>query len=144
MFALRERKWRGKAPLAHDPEGKTLGILGMGGIGRNLKKKAEAFGMKVIYYNRKQLSDELAAGAKYVSFDELLATSDVISLNIPLNVSPQSPERRGRTDWLSAQSCAASLTGVTATYPTHNLYPRIREDEEGRGDHQHCAWRCDR
>lgn len=87
MMALREGKWRGQpAPaLGHDPEGKVLGILGMGGIGRNLKKKAEAFGMEVIYYNRRQLSEELAAGAKYVSFDELLATSDVLSLNLPLN-----------------------------------------------------------
>lgn len=34
IFALREGKFRGKAPLAHDPEEKVLGILGMGGIGR--------------------------------------------------------------------------------------------------------------
>ncbi len=88
MFALREGKWRGHPPppLGHDPEGKVLGILGMGGIGRNLKKKAEAFGMQVQYFNRNQLPEELSGGAKYVSFDELLATSDVISLNLPLNV----------------------------------------------------------
>ena len=43
--------------------------------------------MKVIYHNRNRLSEELAAGAKYVSFEELLSTSDVISLNLPLNVS---------------------------------------------------------
>ena len=59
----------------------------MGGIGRNLKKKAEAFGMKVIYHNRRELSAELADGAKYVSFEELLGQSDVVSLNLPLNVS---------------------------------------------------------
>lgn len=89
MSALREGKWRGQPaiPLGHDPQGKILGILGMGGIGRNLKKKAEAFGMKVIYHNRRKLSDEMAAGAQYVSFDELLSTSDVVSLNLPLNVS---------------------------------------------------------
>lgn len=88
MQALREGKWRGQPlpALGHDPEGKVLGILGMGGIGRNLKKKAEAFGMRVIYHNRHQLSEELAAGAEYVTFDELLAKSDVISLNLPLNV----------------------------------------------------------
>lgn len=88
MIALREGKWRGHPPppLGHDPEGKVLGILGMGGIGRNLKKKAEAFGMRVIYHNRSKLSEELAGGADYVSFDELLGTSDVISLNLPLNV----------------------------------------------------------
>lgn len=59
----------------------------MGGIGRNLKKKAEAFGMKVIYHNRRKLSEELSGGAQYVTFDELLSTSDVLSLNLPLNVS---------------------------------------------------------
>ncbi|EEA20339.1 glyoxylate reductase [Talaromyces marneffei ATCC 18224] len=87
MHALRQGKWRGDPapPLGHDPEGKVLGILGMGGIGRNLKKKAEAFGMKVIYHNRRQLSETMSAGAEYVTFDELLAKSDVISLNLPLN-----------------------------------------------------------
>ena len=75
-------------PLGHDPEGKTLGILGMGGIGRDLKKKAEALQMKVQYYNRHPLSEELGSGAKYVQFEELLRTSDVISVNVPLNVSP--------------------------------------------------------
>lgn len=89
MLALRAGQWRGNPPppLGHDPEGKVLGILGMGGIGRNLKKKAEAFGMSVIYHNRRKLSEEQSGGAEYVSFDELLARSDVLSLNLPLNVS---------------------------------------------------------
>lgn len=87
MLALREGKWRGSPPppLGHDPQGKVLGILGMGGIGRNLMKKAAAFDMKTQYYNRSQLSEELSGGAKYVSFEELLKTSDVLSLNLPLN-----------------------------------------------------------
>ncbi len=63
----------------------------MGGIRRNLKKKADVFGMKTIYYNRTELEPELSAGAEYVSFDELLARSDVLSLNLPLNVSPRPP-----------------------------------------------------
>jgi D-3-phosphoglycerate dehydrogenase len=88
MMALRQGKWRGQPPpsLGHDPEGKVLGILGMGGIGRNLKKKADAFGMKTIYHNRRRLAGDLEGCADYVSFDELLAQSDVISLNLPLNV----------------------------------------------------------
>ena len=49
-------------------------------------KKAAAFGMIMQYHNRTRLSEELSGGAKYVSFDELLATSDVLSLNLPLNV----------------------------------------------------------
>jgi len=57
----------------------------MGGIGRNLKRKAEAFGMKVIYHNRHRLGPEVANGAEYVGFDELLARADVLSLNLPLN-----------------------------------------------------------
>ncbi|KAH8808318.1 D-isomer specific 2-hydroxyacid dehydrogenase [Xylogone sp. PMI_703] len=89
MLALRAGHWRGSPPppLGHDPQGKVLGILGMGGIGRNLMKKAAAFGMTTQYYNRTKLSDELSGGVKYVSFDELLATSDVLSLNLPLNKS---------------------------------------------------------
>ena len=90
MIALRTNTWRGNPPppLGHDPEGKVLGILGMGGIGRNLKTKMEAFGMKVQYHNRHELSEEKSGGAKYVGFEELLKTSDVISLNLPLNVRP--------------------------------------------------------
>ncbi|KAF4626167.1 hypothetical protein G7Y89_g11994 [Cudoniella acicularis] len=69
----------------HDPRGKTLGILGMGGIGRNVAVKARGFGMKIRYYNRNPLDAELSGGAEYVSFDALMATSDVLSLNLPLN-----------------------------------------------------------
>ncbi|KAK9375578.1 D-isomer specific 2-hydroxyacid dehydrogenase [Lipomyces chichibuensis] len=85
MSTLRKGNWNKGVPLSHDPEGKVLGILGMGGIGRAVKRRAEGFGMITQYHNRKPLSNEMAAGAKYVGFDELLATSDVISLNLPLN-----------------------------------------------------------
>lgn len=87
MVALRKEAWRGSpAPaLGHDPQGKVLGILGMGGIGRNLSKKAKAFGMSTIYHNRRKLDDKSAAGAEYVSFEELLKRSDVLSLNLPLS-----------------------------------------------------------
>lgn len=72
----------------------------MGGIGRDLKGKAEALGMRVQYHNRKELDGDLAGGARYVGFDELLRTSDVISLNLPLNVSLLPP---------SAPFCALTL-----------------------------------
>ncbi|KAK4943856.1 glyoxylate reductase [Elasticomyces elasticus] len=87
MVALRRGDWRGKPPpyLGHDPQGKTLGILGMGGIGRNMKQKAAAFGMTTIYHNRRELDASLADGAEYVSFEDLLKRSDVLSLNLPLN-----------------------------------------------------------
>lgn len=69
---------------------KTLGILGMGNIGRNIKRKAEAFGMRVIYHNRRGPIDhsshsQVGEKAEYVSFDDLLRLSDVLSINTPLN-----------------------------------------------------------
>ena len=43
LLSLRKGKWRGNSPpLGHDPEGKALGILGMGGIGRNMARKMQA------------------------------------------------------------------------------------------------------
>ena len=89
LLALRDGKWRGNPPppLGHDPEGKVLGILGMGGIGKNLKKKSEALGMRVVYHNRRKMNEEEAGGADYMEFEELLRESDVISVNLPLNVS---------------------------------------------------------
>lgn len=87
MHALRKEQWKGKpAPaLGHDPQGKVLGILGMGGIGRNMSKKAAAFGMTTIYHNRRQLDGDKAGGAEYVGFEDLLKKADVLSLNLPLN-----------------------------------------------------------
>ena len=90
IMAIRNKTWKGKTPpppLGHNPQGKILGILGMGGIGSNVKVKAEAFGMNVIYHNRKPLDDKTAGGADYVGFDDLLAKSDVLSLNLPLNAN---------------------------------------------------------
>ncbi|PLB38555.1 D-mandelate dehydrogenase-like dehydrogenase [Aspergillus candidus] len=87
LAALRAGKWHGQTTLGHDPQGKVLGILGMGGIGREMAHRAKAFGMKIHYHNRSRLSPELEGDATYVSFDELLASSDVLSLNLALNPS---------------------------------------------------------
>lgn len=86
LTVLRQGQWgKTKLPMARDPYGKTLGILGMGSIGRNMAAKARAFGMKIQYHNRSKLSPDLEAGAEYVDFKTLLATSDVLSLNLSLN-----------------------------------------------------------
>lgn len=69
-----------------DLKGKTIGIVGTGKIGRNMAHFAEAFGMRVIAFD-KFPNDSLAkeCGFTYVSLDELLAHSDVISLHLPEN-----------------------------------------------------------
>jgi lactate dehydrogenase-like 2-hydroxyacid dehydrogenase len=125
MGTLREGSFKGSVfKLGHNPRGKSLGILGMGGIGRNVAAKAKGFGMKIQYFNRKELSEELSGGAKYVSFDELLATSDVLSLNLPLNVS-----------------CSIRLRGLLlmVTHKTYHFNPGIQQDEERHCRGQHCT-----
>ncbi len=66
--------------------GKTLGIVGMGAIGKALARRAVASGMSVVYHNRKKVSEaiEQELGAEYLTFNELLQTADVVSLNTPL------------------------------------------------------------
>ncbi|MEM3007681.1 MAG: D-glycerate dehydrogenase [Candidatus Nitrosotenuis sp.] len=68
-----------------DLEGKTLGIFGMGRIGQAVAKRATAFDMKIIYHSRKKLSQTLEnkLRAKYVSFDELIRKSDILSIHVP-------------------------------------------------------------
>ncbi|CCG82495.1 putative Hydroxyisocaproate dehydrogenase [Taphrina deformans PYCC 5710] len=85
MGNARTGKWKDGLPISHDPEGKVLGILGMGGIGRALAKRARGFDMEIIYHNRNKLPADQEGGARYVTFDQLLAQSDCISLNLPLN-----------------------------------------------------------
>jgi lactate dehydrogenase-like 2-hydroxyacid dehydrogenase len=85
--SLRQGNFKKGIDFGHDPQGKTLGILGMGRIGRAVKRRAEPFGMKVMYHNRNPLPAEQSLDTEYVTFDELLANSDVISVHVPLSSS---------------------------------------------------------
>ncbi|EEH15909.2 hypothetical protein PABG_05996 [Paracoccidioides brasiliensis Pb03] len=81
--AIRAGHWRSEMELGHDPQGKVLGILGMGGVGMQVALRAQAFGMRIIYHNRNRINPE-PEGMVYVSFDDLLTQSDIISLNCSL------------------------------------------------------------
>ncbi|MBW2618469.1 MAG: D-glycerate dehydrogenase [Deltaproteobacteria bacterium] len=95
---LRRGEFFGIAPLfmlGDDLAGQTLGIFGLGRIGRAVAKRGLVFGLRIIYHNRRpdpQAAKEL--GAEYVSFDELLTRSDVLSINAPLT-----DETRGVFDY---------------------------------------------
>ena len=79
--SMHEGKWDKSATGAHEVRGKTLGIIGYGAIGSQLSILAEAFGMRVIYYD---LAEKLTLGnaKRYRSLDALLAEADVISLHV--------------------------------------------------------------
>jgi glyoxylate reductase len=66
-------------------QGRRLGIIGMGAIGQALARRAKAFGMTVAYSNRTAVDPALEAelGADRLNLDEMLATSDVVSVNCP-------------------------------------------------------------
>jgi glyoxylate/hydroxypyruvate/2-ketogluconate reductase len=63
--------------------GTTLGILGMGRIGRAIARRAAGFSMRVVYHNRNRLPAGQEGGAQYVALDELLAQADHLVLVVP-------------------------------------------------------------
>jgi len=93
--AVREGRWGALAMLQEgvfELAGKTIGLVGLGRIGREVAKRARAFDMRVIYHDvfRLDPSAEREAGVEFVEFDALLREADVVSLHTPLT-----PETRG-------------------------------------------------
>jgi hypothetical protein len=85
--SLRAGKWKSEVSSAttHDLTGRTLGILGMGGIGGRLAELCHAFPMRVIYHNRSPKPDA-PEWAEYVGdMQEFLKQTDVLSVHAPLN-----------------------------------------------------------
>ena len=87
---VRTDDWKNQKPdltkfmIGNSVTGKTLGIIGMGRIGRMAAKCAKAFGMKIIYYNRNKLPDDLEDGAKYFSdIKTMLPECDFVSIHTP-------------------------------------------------------------
>ena len=87
---VRTDNWKNQKPdltkfmIGNSVTGKTLGIIGMGRIGRIAAKYAKAFGMKIIYYNRNKLSNDLEDGASYYSdIKDMLPECDFVSIHTP-------------------------------------------------------------
>ena len=87
---VRSGNWKNQKPdltkfmIGNSVTGKTLGIIGMGRIGRMAAKCAKAFGMKIIYYNRNKLSEDLEDGAKYYQdIKSMMPDCDFVSVHTP-------------------------------------------------------------
>lgn len=85
-------RWRGNsAPRVHEVRGMTLGIVGLGTIGKKVARLAAAFGMDLVYYDIERLTEdqEDALGVRFRLFRELLRISDVVTMHVPLDETTQ-------------------------------------------------------
>jgi glyoxylate reductase len=85
---MRSRTWKGWAPLqllGADISGKKLGIIGAGRIGTAMGMMSRGFEMEMLYWNRSASQELDGAGARRCDLEELLQSSDFISLHLPLN-----------------------------------------------------------
>jgi len=85
---LRAGQWKGwklKQFLGVDVCGATLGIIGMGRIGQAVARRARGFDMKVLYYSRHRVSEDIerSCGATHATLDQVLAQSDIVTIHTP-------------------------------------------------------------
>jgi len=106
---LRRQKWTGWAPtllLGADLFGKTLGIIGLGRIGKAVARRAGGFSMRVLYNNRRRLNplEENELRATYTDMETVLRESDFVSLHLPL--TPKSRHLIGSRAFSKMKKCA--------------------------------------
>jgi D-3-phosphoglycerate dehydrogenase len=80
---MREGKWEKKAYEGFELTGKTVGIVGYGRIGQALGSRCQALGMNVLAYDIYKVPELECETMRYVEMDELLASSDILSLHVP-------------------------------------------------------------
>jgi glyoxylate reductase len=102
-----ERRWEPDLLLGRDVHGATLGIVGLGAIGRAMARRGAGFDMRVLAWSRTRRE---VPGVAHVSLAELLARSDFVSLHVPLT-----PETRGL---LGARALAGTKPGAVLVNTT--------------------------
>jgi glyoxylate reductase len=82
----RDWNWGMHFMLGSGLQGRLLGVVGLGGIGRRVAQRARAFGMAIAYHSRHPAPAEVEAelGAEWMSLEQLLAEADVLTLHCPL------------------------------------------------------------
>jgi len=92
----RSDNWSGDRFIrfVHDAYGKQLGIIGLGRIGTEIARRSRGFDMEVVYYDvvRKEATEK-TLGVRYVSLEDLLGSSDIVSINVTL--TPQTHHMMG-------------------------------------------------
>jgi len=84
-LSMRQGKWEATKFIGTEVYGKTLGIIGLGGIGYKVAKRAKGFDMRIIYWSRRRKIDiEKELHAQYVSLETLLRESDFVTLHVAL------------------------------------------------------------
>jgi len=104
---VRNGSWeqQGPPPLTTDIRGKTLGLLGMGRIGRTVAKSVQAFDMKVIYHNRRHDKEaEAAQLAEYREREALFKEADFLSVHIPLNEQTKGSVGAQELGWMKSSA----------------------------------------
>lgn len=81
------KRWTFEMFMGAEISGTTLGVLGMGRIGRAIARRASGFSMSVIYHNRTRLPAGLEGGARHVAMPELLRESDHLVLVVPYSTA---------------------------------------------------------
>ncbi|SFK99660.1 glyoxylate reductase [Paenibacillus sp. 1_12] len=93
MDYIKEGSWRGWGPMlltGQNVYNSTMGIIGMGAIGKGVARRASGFGMKVLYHNRRRREDvEQELGVEYCTLNDLLQASDFVVM-----LAPATPETR--------------------------------------------------
>lgn len=131
---LRAGKWVGWAPLFFiglDVDGQTLGIAGLGRIGKNVARKGAAFGMKILYNDvNRDLAFEAELGARHVDKETLLRESDFVSLHVPL--MPQTRHYIGEKEFALMKKTAVLINTARG--------PVVDEKALARALHDKVIW----
>jgi len=119
--------WHPMMLLGVELQGKTLGVLGMGRIGTRVAEIGRAFGMKVIYHNRRRRPEaEERLGARWVTLEELLRESDILSIHLPL--TPETRHMIGERELRMMKPTAILVNvGRGAVVDTEALVKALRE-----------------
>jgi glyoxylate reductase len=122
-------KWASGIKFGRDIYGATLGIIGLGRIGREVAVRAKGFGMKLIYYDKiRQLQAEEEIGVSYVELDTLLNQSDYITIHT--NLLPETVHLIGKKEFEKMKrTCVLVNTSRGAVVDTMELYKALRDEK---------------